>query len=415
MPFVNFFIFELVGTDYMKILQILSFLGSILILAQGTKSNKVRLPWYLLFYLLFIIYTFYSSFVLLDRPFKFDYLFSNRTVGGFFLMFIIENTYFSNSYYKKIFKLSKLILIVAVIVILIQQTVNKNFFVSPNVLEVFENDGDGVSSNEDRLYSIYSWLGPLAMGFCFSPILFLVVEDYLKKKNDLKVYIWLLLGIIFAFLTKHRWVMLNTFVVFCLLFIYYKKDIPLLFKKIITLILIIGFTYTTLNAVGVNAEGIVKDRILEGGGNKSLSQKSASTRILAFTAFGKLFMKRPFLGAGDYKYGMGGAGKNRYELKQILGRKSSQIHVGYLALLYRFGLLGGSMFLLFLISVLRRLYRNAKKHGHYACFFGMTAMLLANLTLVYFSMYELGLLIALLADKYFRDRYSEEQLNLNNV
>jgi len=282
-------------------------------------------------------------------------------------------------------------------VILIQQVINPNFFLRTDWVDI----NTSVNSNQERLLSIYSWIGILTVGFGFVPVFILIVEDLDKKKR--KILIWIIFGLSFAILTKARWILLNTIFVFGILFINHKKQIMHKLKYIFIIPFILISSYFVLNSMGVDIEGIVKDRILESN-KKNLKNTTAGTRILAFHAFNKFYMDNPIFGHGDVSYGMGGTGEQNYKLKMFLKGKSSQIHVGYLSLFYLYGLIGGILFLGFLYLLLRKLYKNAKSTGIWAPFLGILGLAIANLTLVTFSIYQMGFIIVLVADKFYSQK-----------
>ena len=397
-PFAGYVLFNFLGTDFNTVMQLFSYIGVILIFVFKPQNVKIKIPNYLLYYLLFILYVFYRDLIGLDREFKIIYLFKNALIGGFNFMFIIENIPFPKKYYRSMLKVSRYILIIAFLVILVQQAVNPNFFMIQNA-DFNPNDVIEKSDNDNRLFSIYSWFGGLVeVGFGFVPVFLLVIEDLDKKKK--KIMIWLLVGLVFALLTKARWIMVNSLLVFVILFINHRDKAIRFFKFLFFIPLIIYIASFGLNAVGIDPMGIINERILEKK-KTNLNETSASTRLLAFKIFGKLYMDSPILGAGNVKYGMGGTGIQSYKMRRILKGKSSQIHVGYLSLLYRYGLVGGFFFLSFLFLLLRKLYRNAKKSGIWAPFLGMSGLFFANLTLVTFFMMQMGFFIVLIADRFY--------------
>lgn len=396
-PFVAFITETYLDMSFIRIMQTLTFLGVFLTIIFKKKGFPLIFPTYLLFYLFFIIYIFYSTFILLDREFKVEFLFSNQLIGAFNIMLIIENLTLSKKHYNLLIKISKIILLIAFFVILIQQVINPNFFIKTNILD----EALVSSGTENRLNSIYSWVGDLTIGFGFVPIFILIIEDFDRKNK--KIMLWLLFGIIFAILTKSRWVMLNSLLVFVIIFINHKYKIKQFLRYIFIFPLVLFFSFFTLDSIGVDVTGIIKDRIFESD-KKDFNNKSASTRILAFQAFNKFYWENPILGKGSIKYGMGGTGKQDYKLKSFLKGRSSQMHVGYLSLLYMYGLVGAIFFLSFLYLLLKRLLKNARKTRIWAPFLGMLGFALANLTLVTFSIFEMGLILVLVVDKYYREK-----------
>ena len=392
-PFVAYFVVTYLDFTFSRFIQFLSFIGVILLLIFRTKKNPIKIPTYLIFYFCFVLYVFYSAFIQLDRDFSFKYLFSNPLIGSFCIMFIIENMHFTRKNYKLLFTISKNILIIAIFVIFYQQIINESFFLNP---EVKEDALVVVSKSTSRLQSIYSWAGWLTNGFGFVPIYLLVVE-YLVKRNKI-IIIWILFGVFYSILTKARWIMLITMLVFIIVIIHNKNISKQIFKYSLLIPLFLAISYFSLNAVGIDAQKILDDRILET--NKTNDHKSATTRLLAFTVFNKLFWNNAIFGVGSIKYGMGATGKQDYKLRKELGDRSSQIHVGYLSLFYMYGLIGGFLFLTFLYLLLRRLYFNSKVTGIWAPFFGILCLAIANLTLVSFSLLEMGFIYILVANKY---------------
>ncbi|MCA0931058.1 hypothetical protein LCM02_01265 [Lutimonas saemankumensis] len=311
-------------------------------------------------------------------------------------MFIIENIDIPKKYFKQILKISKIVLFIAFAVILIQQVINPNFFIRTDLINLEHSR----TSDEDRLLSIYSWLDLLAIGFSFVPVFILVIEENLRHKKS--TVLWLIAGLIFSLLCKSRWVMVNTMLVGIIYMIYSKNLGLLVFRLLILAPLLFTLLVYSLKPFNINIDGIIMDRVFEkrkGG----LMSGSASTRILAFKAFDALYWQGdPVFGKGNIKYGMGGSGEQDYKLRRFLGGHSSQIHVGYLSLFYMYGIVGGAAFIMFLILLFKRLYQDAKITKAWAPMVGMLGFAVANLTLVWFSVFEMGFIIVLLANKYYK-------------
>ena len=399
-PFVAFVLFHGARMDFLTTFQIFTYLGVILIFLFANANNPIKFPKYLWFYLLFILYVFYSTFYILDREFKFKYLISNRLIGAFNLMLIIENVSISKKYFNLIIKLSSRILIIAIVVIIVQEVYNRNFFLRPDMVNEFVTESD----SEDRLQSIYSWLSTLSNGFGFIPVFIIIVERMERKKK--KILLWILFGLVYAMLTKGRWMMINALLVLVLLFVNKKDKLKQIYKYAVIIPVIALSSYITLNTIGIDAKGIVVDRILEK--NDSASNTSATTRLLAITVFQKFYWKNAVFGVGDKKFGMG-SDKNsnhNYELRKALGGRSSQIHVGYLSLFYTYGAVGGLLFLSFLFLIMKKFLKNARKTTFWGPFLGMLGLVLANFTLVFYSVYEVGLILALIANKYYVNEHT---------
>lgn len=391
--------------DFNRIVQLFSYLGIFLLLIFKKDTQSIKFPKYLLFYLLFIFYVFFSEFFKLDRTFEIKYLFSNSLIGGFNFMFIIENISIPKKYYDFILSVSWKILLIAVLVIIFQQAIDPSFFLRMDRGELgFITEAN---QTESRLFSIYSWSGGFtAIGFSFVPIFLLIVEHLHRNKKN--IIIWIILGLIFSLLTKARWIMLNTLLVFSLFFLNKNLKLKNSLKYIILVPIVVVSSFYILKGVGIDIEGIINTRILESD-KRNLNEKTASTRLLAFKAFNELYWDNPFFGKGDIKYGMAAPeGKQDYKLSRFLRGRSSQIHVGYLSLFYLYGLVGAILFLSFLFMLLKRLYNDAIKTNVWAPFLGFLGFAVANLTLVSFEFFHMGFIIAFLANKYYTQENNEK-------
>jgi hypothetical protein len=93
-----------------------------------------------------------------------------------------------------------------------------------------------------------------------------------------------------------------------------------------------------------------------------------------------------------------------------LADRSSQIHVGYLSLLFYYGIIGGLLYFGFVYYFTKSLYSRAKVHGYFSPFYSWIGFLMANLTLSYFIPYEAGIFLVLLLDKYYMIIYKSKSI-----
>ena len=363
-------------------------LSLVLFLLLLLSNKNIKIEKYYIFYFLFFIYqTMVDYLKVPEYSFNINQFYFNSYLIPIFVFLIIENTYINEDIYNKIIKYSKLILIIAVFVIAYQVMIDSHFLVFINYIKDVYNQ-----SNSYHVYpSIYSRLSYLGTGLIFLPILALIIGDKLYK-NEKNVLIWYILGTIFAFLTLDRWVMLNMLTLF-LMYIVTKKINPLsLFKLSVYTLLILIAAYFIMDKLGVNINEIINHRVLQGG----FQNNSAYSRILAFQFFGAFFPKNPVFGHGFY------LGNN---LINMIAGRSSQIHVGYLSLLYYWGITGGMLYFLFLYFLFKKLYRISRVTNNWGPFFGWLCFLLANLTLVSLGPDEVGLYLSLVVTKFLQDRY----------
>ena len=85
---------------------------------------------------------------------------------------------------------------------------------------------------------------------------------------------------------------------------------------------------------------------------------------------------------------------------QLIQGRTSQIHVGWLKLLYYYGIVGALIYLSFVVALLRHLFLRAKKSKYWGSFFALLAFVVANFTLVELSPLYHGLLLALIFSRY---------------
>ena len=203
--------------------------------------------------------------------------------------------------------------------------------------------------------------------------------------------------------------MLNTLLVFVLLFVNHKDKTKQFVKYIVPLTIILPLAFYTSNSVGIDLKSILNDRVLESN-RSSLEEKSAGTRILAIKAFNKFYWKNPIFGQGDIKYGMGGndghKSRQSYELRSFLDGRSSQIHIGYLSLFFLYGLIGAFFFLSFMYYLFKKLFKDARMTKFWAPLLGFAGFAIANLTLVTFTVFHMGLIIMLYVNKFHTQQMS---------
>jgi hypothetical protein len=399
-PFVGYFSFTFLHVGPNNLFSAIVLLTFVLFLLLSMHNGKkIIVPKYLWCYLLFIIYVAISDKILVGKSIGVKYLYSNYKLTAFLVLLLIENTTFSKKEMKVLFRLMLFTVLTAFIVILLQQFYQKDFFVNIELKNV--DDYLNLQYSYDiRLPSIYSWISMLEMGFSFIPMLAIIMEYYLLNKVKSKYWsVWFLIGIIYVLLTRDRWEMVNMIALIIIPVIHFKAKLS---KVLLNIILIITLMYAGLELssnFGVPVYGIIENRILEKN-NGGLTEGSASTRILAFYVFGQLYPEHPIFGKGNLHTFNSRTDKD-YDLDAALGGRSSQIHVGYLSLLYYYGIIGGMLFLLAIYYLMKRLYTRAKLTSWWSPFFGILGFVLANFTLVDFSLFHAGLIMALVFDKYF--------------
>ena len=399
-PFVGYLSITTLNTGPKNLFSALTFLIFLAFIFDSiTTKRKIFIPKYLWLYFLFIIYTIFSDKLLVGKSLGVKYFYSNYKLTAFLVIVMIENTRFSKREMRTFFKLMIFTVLTAFIVILLQQFYSSGFFVNLNSETMFKN----INFSNDysiRLPSIYSWIGLLEMGLGFTPMLAIIMEYYMLKKKRSKYWLaYFFLGLIYVLLTRYRWEMVNVVVLIIIPIIHYKARLSKLVVNGILLMILMYAGLALSSNFGIPIYDIIENRVLEKS-HGGLEKGSASTRILAVYIFSQLYPEHPVFGKGDFHTFNARTDKD-FALAAALGGRSSQIHVGYLSLLYYYGIVGGLLFLSAIYFLMKRLYARAKLTSQWAPFFGLLGFVLANFTLVEFSLFHAGLIMALVFDKYF--------------
>lgn len=388
-PFINYLLYP---NPYVEgVGSLVGLLGIGIFLLLFIDKKNLRIPRYWVFLLLYVLYTLVLNAIKLDeltlpplyryRPFYF----------GFFLLFI-ENTSLHPKQYRILLRTIPFVLLVAFLVIMVQEVYSYQFFVKPGTYENLER----FSYIQIRPESIFSWTNSMGKGLTFVPLLALLLPVFFLKVEKKKIIFWSMIGLIFVFVSRGRWVMLNMLFVLGFLFYQYKQ---VRFKRSATTLLlfpvVIVASIYLMDLFGIDYMGIIQNRILdqERGG---LVEGSAGSRLLAFEVFFELFPNNPIFGAG--------AGITEL-LSERLAGESSQIHVGYLSSFYYYGIVGGMLYMLFLFYLSKDMYRTAQLIGQWGPFSGWMCLILANLTLNYLLVNNIGIILVMAFHKYYKDQY----------
>ena len=396
MAFLSFFFVPFLGWLYKAVLNlpktvlhlyafVFFFIGIIFIL-------KKRVRYFPKFTLFIMFYETYRILSLIfsgsyHHPLTFAY-YSILYFSVAFTIMVISNTNFEKKFVDGTVKLIKLMIIAAFCLSLIQ-VFDSSFL---NSWEIWGYDNLLARSiYGQRRTSIFGFVDPNELGLSFLPLCsaFIGVLVYRCEKTYVYTFYIILIGLT-SFLTNTRYIMVGfcilTFQLFCA-----GKDRFLSFFKYLFFIMVgIIFIYFVLGSIGYNFKRFFYDRLLAEG---SLTQ---TTRFKALDNFFIFFPEKPFLGTGalfeeDVK-----------EASRFIG--SSQIHVGYLAHLVSFGLVGSSLLFGFWFCLARKLYKNAKQTGYWGSFFSVLIFLWAQFTLVHYSILFSGIVFALIFDKYMLDQ-----------
>ncbi len=389
----------------------LSFLFYRIFEIYKTQSNLV-IPFYVLLFGLYTGYTLLCSLFISDyfaeRGIK--YFYSDKIWLSFIALIIVENTQFSYNSLSLVKKVLVVTLILASVASIIQIS-NPLFFVNNEALiqgisynrmaEYYENAPINISEKDmgkvSRLFSgyrlsIFSWINQLSVGIDTIAIFSILVAW--RPINLIDRGVVTVSAAIVSFLSSSRWIILGFFVVASQIFWTSRnKLINLLYFVFYSVVMLTAFGLVA-NIMGFDVEQYISERLMD---------DSASTRLLAFEVFFEVFPDNPIFGTG---------GVDTEEMVNLLAGRSSQIHVGFLKLFYYYGLIGGLLYLSFMVAFLIRLRKMAKYSGYWGGFFAILAFFIANLTLFELSLFYYGPLLAIIFANYFYFNKMEDKTTL---
>lgn len=269
----------------------------------------------------------------------------------------------------------------------------------------YTNNEDGLlySSIGGRCFSIYSWVDMNSQGITF-PILISILLS-VHKRDKLILSLTGIIGIIVAFLTRARYVMISILITFIQILYskktnYSKKGLYIVY--FVTVVFALGIVAENF---GFNYQKVIDERILE----KGTDMHSASVRVLSYYVFVAKFPEHPYFGVGP---------KTGDDVIKLLEGKAPLIHVGYLSYLYFYGIVGASLLFLALFYLVWDAWRIGKKSDFWGSFYGLLGFCFANTTFVYFNLSEMGIVLSVIYLRYYEKKafldIAVKQLLLNN-
>jgi hypothetical protein len=353
------------------------------------RSN--RLPKYLIFFVLFTVYHLCSVYIYGLLPggvnwFSFIRLDINVYACG--VLFVIENTKFED-WFSKIMNRNLLIIVIISLLVSLIQVSDPSFFLNDQMDVEMDYLGQG------RIFSIFSWTNKNSLGITF-PIMIAILLSVIDTKR--KAFpIVVISGLVVAFLTRARYVMISTIIAFS----QFLFSLTLTLKRKVSFVLVLLFSIILLWQVaenfGYSIQEVIQERILEKSSETEMG--SAMVRVSSYYVFLLKFPEHPWYGVGP---------KTRDDVVQLLGGEAPLIHVGYLSYLYYYGVVGCLFFFLSLIFLLRRAWNVGKNYGFWGSFYGILTFCFANTTFVYFNLSEMGIILAVIYLKVFEDKQESD-------
>jgi hypothetical protein len=387
-PFVDW-IFHYVNVKPMGLFLII-FLIPFVVFYMSKPTR--RFPPYLGFWIAFTIYHVISSVLSHSIPPGDNIVFwvlTDMNVLACVFFILVENMEFDEPFMDKMTRNLLILVVIATIVSLVQIK-NPAFFVNPNV-NIQEFIGEDI-----RNPSIFSWSNSNSAGICF-PILIAILLNYHETKTKTFLII-LLCGIIVVFLGKSRYAMMSIILAFLQLFILRGGSL----KRAISLIVIFIATFYTIILIagqfGFDIDEVITNRILE----KDTEQLSAKARVVSYDVFLKKFPENPWIGVGP---------TTRKDVVDLLGGIAPIIHVGFLSYLYYYGVIGCFFIFAALFCLLKDAWDVGKKWGFWGSFFGLLGFCLANTTMVYFNLSEMGIIVAVIYIRYYKSLPIQNKLS----
>lgn len=360
-----------------------------------TKANK--LPKYLLFLILFTIFHLVSIYLnnlaTTNSSFFLTVLFDSNVLACA-VLFIVENTKFDDRFISIMNRNILIIIAVSLFVSLIQVKI-PSFFASPELTDTEENL---VYLDQGRAFSIYSWININSLGITFPFLISILLNVYNIKKKSFSLVV--ISGLIVSFLSRARYVMISAIIVFSQLFISSKITLRNKVISVFVVAISIIVLLTIAENSGFSIQKVIDERILEKEGEMG----SANARITSYYVFLMKFPENPWFGVGP---------ATREDVIELLGGEAPLIHVGYLSYLYFYGVFGFFILFLSMAFLLKDAFIIGKKYLFWGSFYGLIAYFMANTTTVYFNFSEMGIILAVIYLKYYKDQ-SELDLPENN-
>jgi hypothetical protein len=375
--------------------------GAELLITKFRNNENLRIPPYLIWLGLFTLYLLFSKILISNLVIEtglLKYLYRDHFLRALVALLIIENTKFDKKAIDLSLKFLFWVIVIAAGVSVIQID-NPLFFRNAEWLKNFgsaeqyekylENLGTYQRSDLDPVkegyrYSIYSWINDISIGIDAMAIFSILLG--IKALPGFKRGILIISAGLISFLSSSRWIMLNFLAIFSQRIIGQKQPFLYAFRLGISLVMILVLLVMAASVLGIDMNQFIQNRLLD---------ESAGTRIYAFEVFGKVFPEHPIFGTG---------GADTPRMLMLIQGKTSQIHVGWLKMLYYYGIVGGLIYITFIFSMLRHLYKLAIHSRYWGSFFALLAVVLANFTLVELSIFYHGILLAMIFARYLQNQ-----------
>jgi hypothetical protein len=401
-PVVCLFDYYSVDQGFFKIYgSTLLLLGILLMLTKGFQGSRISA----LFVMAIIVYLYHITWdIVLDqgtyarKGFVFDF-FTNPFLHIAFLIYVVDNYEVPESLIKTILKIIKYTVFLGFAVTVVQLLVNPFFLTPKGQIEEMIREGVATNSFELRRKSIFAFSNGIDVSLSLISILAIYVSYYAITERKIS-YLVILFGVVIAFANNSRYLQVAAFFPMMPLLALGKSKVRTFMIILLSVPLTLLVAVQVLELAGVDVQAYIEQRVLA---------RSADTRLLAIEIFNRYFWDRPLFGTGVHM---------TKQIEVAIAGRSSQIHVGYLAHLVSYGIVGSVLEFGLWFAILKRFYETARRSAFWGSFIGMGMFLWANVTLVYYVLFVYGLMIAFLFDKYYADKAKiiiQDENNLSSI
>ncbi len=349
-----------------------------------TKS-RLKIPTYLKFYILFFTYHTFADYVsgnILSTGVV-RYVYTNYYLSMLFMMIIIENYSFGSKIIKILTAGIKLTIILGAVVSIIQIEMH-DFFTLESIATRYDE--------ADLMYrctAIFSYIGSGVIGIVV-PAFLAILFSLSTLENQKNLFYYVLCAIIIL-LYKSRWVMISFMIAISQNIKFDKKFIINSFRYLILAVIMIVITISSSIILDLDTERYVTERLMS---------RSTEARVRSLQVFLIHFPKHALLGSGNTMSN---------DVVRDLGGASKIIHVGFLALFYSYGIIGGGIYCLYMYFLLKKLKKESAISGFKAHYFVFIMFVISNITLVIFHTFNYSIIISFIFHNYYRDKAIAQQ------
>ena len=389
-PFFSYFCISILNISPIILLVLISI--PFLIIIYDLNNGNLSVPHYIKFILLFGLYYYllvgykYRNLSLLRA------LYTNSYFRVSIVLLVLENLKLSKKNILTLTQILSVLLVLGMIASILQLTVDPSLFTNVSDSSILiKNSSQWKYIEAGRHPSIYGLIGGDAISrnlpFIFSIVLSMFIY---KKKNSRKFLYSFLVGLSFI-ISRWRIALLQYFLVL-LQFVKVRKN---KLGGVLLILILLTVTFFVLYFFIENYIDLDFDTLFI----KRLTSTSGKTRVWAFHLFDKFFWDNPIFGTG---------GLNSQELQNTIQDSTYGIHVGYLSILYYYGIIGGVLFFLINYSIIKELSQTMRKTNFLGSYFGFLAFLALNLTDFNFSFFHMGFFLCIIYNKYYREDFENK-------